>query len=228
MRFISMHKSTKDMEAGAPPSPAVLAGMGPLMEEMIRDGIFLAGEGLRPSALGVRLTFSGGERTIIPGPFTGTNELLDRYLIVRVPTLDDAIEWATRFAGDDDVEIDVRPVTEVWDLGFAPPPPAGTPTRYMILRKSDESRGTSNVADFTPDGNVLLASEAIQPSVHGVRLKCRGADCRILDGPVTESKELIAGFSITELPSREEAIRWATRFAALFDEIEIDIRPLVG
>ncbi len=224
MRIISMHKATRDMEAGVPPSPEVLAGMGPLMEEMMRTGIFLAGEGLRPSANGVRLTFSGGQRTITPGPLAGTNELIDRYLIVRVRSIDEAIDWATRFAGSDDVEIDVRPVTEAWDLGFMPKPPDPAPMRFMILRKSDETRTLNDVVSVPPD--VLLADEALQPSRHGVRLKFRGGNVTVIDGPFTESKELIAGFSILELPSVQAAIPWATRFAALFGEIEIDIRPL--
>jgi hypothetical protein len=213
MRIISMHKATKDMEAGAPPPPAVLEGMGPLMEEITRAGIFEAGEGLRPSAHGVRVTFRGGERTITPGPFTSTNAPIDRYLIVRVPTIDDAIEWAARFAGDRDAEVDVRPVTEPWDLGFFPKPPDVTTTRYMILGASG-----------TPDGTTVLASETFQPD--GVRLQFRAGRITVMDGPFTESKELIAGFSIMELPSLEDAIPWATRFASLFDELEIDIRPL--
>jgi len=234
MRFISTHKATKDMEAGAPPSPEVMAGMGPLMEEMIKAGIFEAGEGLRPSAHGVRLTFSGGKRTVTEGPLTGSNELIDRYLIVRVHSIDDAIEWATRFASTDDAEIDVRPVTEPWDLGFVPKPPELTTTRFMILRKSD-ARSESGSTDFTAftslsadmeRAGVLMSREVLQPSAKGIRLRCRGANCRVIDGPFTESKELIAGFSIMQLSSRDEAIVWAKRFAALFEEIEMDIRPL--
>ena len=222
MRIISMHKATKDMEAGLPPSPEVLEGMGPLMGEMMQSGIFRAGEGLRPSSLGVRVRFRGGERTITPGPFTGENELVERYLIVRVPSIDDAIEWASRFAGGLDADIDVRPVTEAWDLGFMPKPPDLTTTRYMILRKYDASRAPEALPQ--PDGAILLASEAIEPS--GVRLRCKRGDCRIVDGPFTESKELIAGFSIVDVESRDVAIEWAKRFAKLFDELEIDIRPL--
>jgi hypothetical protein len=234
MRFISMHKATKDMEAGAPPPPAVMAGMGPLMEEMMKTGIFLAGEGLRPSAHGVRLTFSGGKRTVTAGPLTGSNELTDRYLIVRVRSIDDAIEWATRFAGADDAEIDVRPVTEPWDLGFMPKPPELTTTRFMILRKAN-AHSEAGAADFTAftslsidmeRAGVLVSREALQPSATGVRLRFRGGDCRAIDGPFTESKELIAGFSIMQAVSREECIQWATRFAELIGDIEIDIRPL--
>ena len=234
MRFISMHKATRDMEAGLPPPPAVMAGMGPLMGEMMQAGIFVAGEGLRASSHGVRLTFAGGERTITPGPLTGNRGPIDRYLIVRVPSIDDAIEWATRFAGDSDTEIDVRPVTEPWDLGMMPRPADLTATRFMIMRKSDESRPAGDLAQFTKltmdmaGAGVLLSGEAIQPSAHGVRLKFRGGNCTVIDGPFTESKELIAGFSITELGSIDEAIAWARRFAALFDEIEIDIRALLS
>jgi hypothetical protein len=213
MRLISMHKATRDMEAGAPPSPAVIEAMGPLMGEMMQAGIFETGEGLRPSSHGVRVTFRGGQRTVTPGPFTGTNEAYDRYLIVRVPSIDDAIDWAARFAGDRDAEVDVRPVTEAWDLGFMPRPADVTTTRYMIL-------GASGVAD----GGTVLASETFQPG--GVRLRFRGGDVTVLDGPFTESKELIAGFSIMNVASYEEAIPWATRFASLFDELEIDIRTL--
>ena len=236
MRFISMHKATKDMEAGAPPPPAVMAGMGPLVEELTNAGVFLAAEGLCASSKGVRLTFSGGKRTVTAGPLTGSNELIDRYLIVRVHSIDDAIEWATRFAGDaDHAEIDVRPVTEPWDVGFMPKPPELTTTRFMIMRKSDarsEAGATEDFAAFTSLSDemaregVLLSREALQPSATGVRLRYRGGTCRVIDGPFTESKELIAGFSILQLNSRDEAIGWATRFARLFEEIEIDIRPL--
>jgi hypothetical protein len=49
----------------------------------------------------------------------------------------------------------------------------------------------------------------------------------ILDGPFAESKELVAGYSILRLDSRDEVLEWASRFAALIGDVEIDIRPLV-
>ena len=239
MRFISMHKSTRSMEAGEPPSPKLMAGLGPLMEEMMKAGIFLGGEGLRPSAQGVRLRFSGGKRTIAQGPLAGSNELVDRYLIVRTRTIDEAIEWATRFAsGTTDSEIDVRPLTEPWDLGFMPKP-EGAPMRFMILHKSDASAEAGErpspkrlaamkklTEDMAADG-VLVATEALQPSSRGVRLLFRGGKRTIVDGPFTESKELVGGFSILEVKSRDEVVDWASRFAELIGEdLEIEIRPL--
>jgi hypothetical protein len=74
-------------------------------------------EGLRPSAHGVRLRFSGGKRTIVKGPFARSNELIDRYLIVQVKSIDEAILWAERFARlIGDVEIDVRMMREPSEL----------------------------------------------------------------------------------------------------------------
>ena len=234
MRFISMHKATADMEAGVPPSAAVMEGMGPLIGEMISKGIFLAGEGLRPSSLGARLTFSNGKRTgLTHGPLSGSNELTAAFCIVRVATLNDAIEWASRFASvAGHSEIDVRPVTENWHLGFEPPPPPGSPARFMIIRKADKDseEGTrtsiSEALDDTRKAGVLVAAEILQPSSTGARVRFRDGKRQIIDGPFTESKELIAGYSIMELPSLDDALPWAARFAALLGDVEMDIRPL--
>ena len=239
MRFISMHKATKSMEEGAPPPPAVMAGMGPLIQEMSEAGVFEAGEGLRPSSLGVRVRFQNGKRTITKGPLEGENELIDRYLIVQVKDLDEAVEWASRFAsGAGDSEFDIRPVTEFWDLGMGPKPASVTTTRYMILHKSDA--GTESGVRPSPErmaairkvtgdmrsAGVLLSTERLQPSSRGVRLQFRGGKRRVIDGPFTESKELIAGFSIMNVKSRDEAVEWAWRFADLIGDVEMDIRPL--
>ena len=229
MRWISIHKSTKSMEAGELPPAKVLEGMGPLMGEMIEKGIFLGGEGLRPSSLGVRLKFVNGKRTIEKGPLHGSNELTAAFSIVKVRSLDDAIEWATRFAPAGDAEIDVRPVTEYWDLGMAPKPPNETMTRYMIVRKADRDSEAGNAA--APVGPAaelgeLMLTERIQPSAKGVRLRFQDGKRTVIDGPFTESKELIAGYSIMQSDSRDDLIEWAVRFADLLGDIEIDIRPL--
>jgi len=140
MRVMSMHKSDRRTEAGEPPSPELMAGMGPLIEDMAKAGVFVSGEGLRPSSTGVRLTFSNGGCTVTKGPFKGTHELVAGYCIVRTRSIEEAMEWATRFAGlVGDTEIDIRPVTEMWDLGFGQKPADDPTTRYMMVHKVDES-----------------------------------------------------------------------------------------
>jgi hypothetical protein len=217
------------MEAGEMPPAKVLEGMGPLMGEMIQKGIFLGGEGLRPSSIGVRLKFVNGKRSIVKGPLQGANELTAAFSIVKAKSIDDAIEWATRFAPAGDSEIDVRPVTEYWDLGMGTKPEGETMTRYMIVRKADRDSEAGKAAtgvSAAADLGELLLTERIQPSAKGVRLRFKDGRRSIIDGPFAESKELIAGYSIMQSDSRDELIEWATRFADLLGDIEIDIRPL--
>jgi hypothetical protein len=223
MRIMSMHKATPDMEAGAPPPPEVMEGMGPLMGELMQAGIFVAGEGLRPSSLGVRLQFSSGIRTITKGPLHGENELMSAYAIVKTASIDDAIEFASRGAAADAV-IDVRPVVEPWDFG-APRPSDETKNRYMVIYKAD-ARSESGIRPAEISDPLVIANGRLQPSSNGRRIHFRGGTSTITDGPFTESKELVAGFTILDVPSIDDAIPWAARFARLIGDIEIELRPM--
>src|SRR6185503_15703750 len=98
MRFIIMHKTSPHWEAGAIPSPELIARVGALLGDLAVAGALVGGEGLRASSEGVRLTFSGGTHTIVKGPFQGANELPAGFSILRARSLDEAIDWATRQA----------------------------------------------------------------------------------------------------------------------------------
>ena len=140
MRIISIHKADRTSEAGLMPGQELMEGIGPLLEDMQKAGVFRSAEGLRPSSTGVRLSFSRGERRITKGPFSGVNELLAGFILVQVRSIDDAVEWATRFASVvGDVEIDIRPLTEYWDLGVCPKPDGLETTRFMLAFKADPS-----------------------------------------------------------------------------------------
>lgn len=74
---------------------------------------------------------------------------------------------------------------------------------------------------------VLLAGEGLQPSSKGARVRFSGTKRTVIDGPFTESKELIAGFWLLQVKSKEEAIEWIKRSPAPFDgESEIEIRQV--
>jgi len=241
MRFIMMHKADKNSEADIPPSSELIVSMGKLMEEMAKAGVLLAGEGLQPSSKGVRLKFSGGKRTVTRGPFTGSNELIAGFAIVRVESMEKAIEWASRLAKVvGDVEIDIGLLKEPWDLGLCPKPDRQM-TRFMMMYKADESSEagispTSEVMEkWTQDmveAGVLLSVQALQPSSKGTRLKFAGGKRTVRDGPFTESKELIGGFCMLQVKLKEEAIEWGSRFAKALrdarveDNLEIDICPI--
>jgi hypothetical protein len=121
MRVMVMIKADKDTEAGVLPSQELLAAMGKYNEELVKAGIMLAGEGLRPSSKGVRVRFSGSQRTVIDGPFAETKELLAGFWLWQVKSMDEAIEWLKRCPNPTGAEsvVEIRPVYEAEDLGEA-------------------------------------------------------------------------------------------------------------
>jgi hypothetical protein len=121
MRVMVLVKATKDSEAGKMPVKELLAEMGKFNEELVKAGILLDGDGLRPSSKGKRVRFSPGKkRTVIDGPFTETKELVAGYWIWRVKSLDEAVEWVRRCPDPmpgEESEIEIRPFYEAEDFG---------------------------------------------------------------------------------------------------------------
>ena len=76
---------------------------------------------------------------------------------------------------------------------------------------------------------VLLAAEGLQPSSKGVRVRFSGDKRTVIDGPFTETKELVAGFQLWEVKSMEEAIEWVKRCPNCMPggESEVEIRPVI-
>jgi hypothetical protein len=244
MRFIVMHKVDAHMEAGGPPSQDIIKNMGALVQESIRSHIFTTGAGLHRSARRARLDRGG--KVVTKGPYGGANELVDSFAMIRASSLEEAVERAREFARVLDAEIEVGPVVEPWDLGVMPKPAGNTPGRFLLLCKGDavtEAGGESLAArraklaalvDALKKEGVLLMSDRLAPSARGARLGSKGGASPAggtpkrswVDGPFAESKELIAGFSVLELPSRAEAIAWADRYAAVLGDNEVDVREL--
>jgi hypothetical protein len=76
---------------------------------------------------------------------------------------------------------------------------------------------------------VLLDAAGLQPSSKGWRIRYDGDQRRVIDGPFAESKELIAGYTMIQVRSRDEAMEWARRFpnpAPLGVDGEIEVRPV--
>jgi hypothetical protein len=119
MRVMVIVKATADSETGLMPSEQLLTEMGRYNEELVKAGIMLAGEGLKPSSQGKRIRFSGATRTVIDGPFAETKELVAGFWLWQVRSMDEAVEWARRcpnpMPGDSDLEI--RPIYEAEDFG---------------------------------------------------------------------------------------------------------------
>src|SRR5881227_10045 len=119
MKFMILLKADKNSEAGALPDEKLLAAMGKYNEELAKAGIMLAGEGLHPTSKGVRVKFSGSNRTVIDGPFTETKELIAGFWLWQVRSKEEAIEWLKRAPFDGGTEVELRQVFEAADFGEA-------------------------------------------------------------------------------------------------------------
>jgi hypothetical protein len=110
-------KANKESEAGILPSTEILTSMGKFNEELVKAGVMLAGEGLKPSSAGKRVTFTGGKPTITDGPFAETKELIAGFWIWQVRSIDEAVEWLKRSPFGPGAELEIRPVFEAEDFG---------------------------------------------------------------------------------------------------------------
>jgi hypothetical protein len=120
MRVMVIVKATKNSEAGAMPSEALLTAMGNYNEELVKAGIMKAGEGLHPSSKGKRVLFSAGKKTVVDGPFAESKELIAGFWIWQVKSMDEALAWAKRCPDPmpgEDAELELRPVFEAEDFG---------------------------------------------------------------------------------------------------------------
>ena len=119
MRFMIIVKATKDSESGVMPGEKLFTEMGNFNEELANAGVLLAADGLHPSSKGARVKISGGERTVIDGPFPETKELIAGYWLWNVKSKEEAIEWVKRCPNpyNADGEVEIRQVFEAEDFG---------------------------------------------------------------------------------------------------------------
>ncbi len=210
MRFMIMHKNDPNTEAGLPPPMNVVHDMGAFIGEYANTGRFVDGAGLRGSATRTRLTFRNGSCTTKHGPYAGEHELPAATLLLKVRTREEAIGWAERYGkilGDGEIEL--GKISEPWDIGLMPAP-ANPPLQMLLIEKASKAseaggHSSKQKADLTrlktemEKAGVLQRSIALQSSTNAKRLFFENNVLRTIDGPFTESKELIGGFAVMKL-----------------------------
>jgi hypothetical protein len=238
MRFMIMHKNDPRSEAGQPPPMDVVHKMGQFIGEYAQSGRLIDGAGLSGSKTRTRLTFRDGKCTVKHGPYRGEHELPTAMLRLKVRTRDEALGWAERYGkilGTGELEL--GKVNEPWDIGLMPAP-ENPPLQILLIEKTDQAsesgaRSPQQKAELTrlrtemTKAGVLVGAIQLQPSAKAKRLLFTNNDLRMMDGPFSESKELIGGFAVLELTGMEEAIDVCRRYTAILGgTLEIDIRPL--
>jgi hypothetical protein len=108
--------------------------------------------------------------------------------------------------------------------------------RFMIIRMADERTEAEEQPPLEAieamvryneelgKAGVLVAAEGVHPSVRGARISFKGGKPTISDGPFAEAKELIAGFTIIDVSSRDEALEWIRRWPE--PDVELELRQI--
>ena len=236
MRFMMMHKNDPNTEAGNPPPIELGHKMGAFVGEHAKAGRLIDGAGLGASKTRTRLIFRNGQCAVKHGPYRGEHELPAAMLLLKVRTREEAIGWAERYGkilGDGEIEL--GKVNEPWDIGLMPPP-ENPPLQMLLIEKADQATETGGRSaqqksalarlktEMTQAG-VLMRSVKLHPSAKAKRLVFKNNDLRVLDGPFVESKELIGGFAVLELPGIDQVIEECRRYAEILGgTLEIDVR----
>jgi hypothetical protein len=236
MRVLMMHKNDANTEAGNPPPMDVVTRMGAFIGEHAKAGRFLDGAGLGGSKTRMRLIFRGGEYTVKHGPYRGERELPAALLVMKVATKEQAIGWAERYGKIlGDCELELGKVHEPWDIGLMPVP-ENPPMQMLLVEKADaaseaggrtpqQKAAISRLKSEMAKAGVLVGAHVLAPSAQGKRLAFTANKLRVVDGPFAESKELIGGFAVMELPSLDAALEIAIPYAEILGgTLEIDLR----
>lgn len=110
--------------------------------------------------------------------------------------------------------------------------------RFLLVHRIDERR--PNAYDPSPEvvagvgrligemtrAGVLLAAEGVGPSSKGAKVRSSGGRRTVIDGPFTEAKEVIGGFALLQVRSKDEAVEWAVRFADCIGDVEVEVREV--
>jgi hypothetical protein len=253
MQFMLLVKSDAATEAGVMPEEKTLAAMGAFNDEMVKAGVMLAGEGLKPSSKGarVRCTKATGKITVMDGPFAEAKEVVAGYWLIQTKSKAEAVEWAKRVPLESG-EVEIRPLYEIDD--FPQDPADDKPVEWkekeramrealsaqtkrgskkmrfigFVMGGKDtesgvfENDGLEKMGAFVEEAmkaGVYLGGDGLKPTIHGVRVHYDGTKRSVVDGPFTEAKEIVAGYTILAVDSKREAMAWTKRFVAVDAEI---------
>lgn len=247
MRFLIVRKADNDSEAGAAPTRELVDAMAEHLDTLAADGRFLAGEGLKPTRDGVRVSFSNGRKAVVlDGPFAETKELVAGFSIIEAESIEDAVAWVKGWPAEDahgDAEIEVRPIGCPGGLsGFGDPAEdeSGHP-RWIVMLKANERSET----DFDPgpeilgrmaeankaghESGLLLAGYGLSSSRHAKRVRFSKGQPAVFDGPFAEIKEMVAGFWVLRADHLDDVIAWTETYPFPDgDDARLEVRPLYG
>jgi len=119
MRFMVLIRSNDRIESGEPPTMEQITATVAFNEQLVKDGMAIALEGLHPSKKGKRVTRRDGKVTVTDGPFAETKELIGGFWIVRADSMEQVVERFKQLPMPDGDVLEIRKVIEPEDFGEA-------------------------------------------------------------------------------------------------------------
>jgi hypothetical protein len=224
------------------PSPEVFEAMGKFNQELMAAGAMLSGEGFKASSKGLRLHQRKNQIVVQEGPLAAANEVVAGYWLLRVKSREEALAWARRVpCAEGEVElrelfeVEDFPVdeseqpggwrdfeTEARDAGqparipgtrrFALLLQADAATEAGVLPKPEVLAEMGAFMEELTQSGALLGGEGLKPSSNATKVRFENGKSRVMDGPFTETKELVAGFLIVQVKTKQEALAFAKRW----------------
>ena len=204
-----------------------MAEMGQFAGELAQKGKMRGGAPLHPENTATRISVRGGRAQSVDGPFAESKEVIGGFFMVDAASRAEAIEIAKRCPA---ARSGIVQVSEAMAERVPAPPSGGT--RYMLLFvEGPELRRRSRRREVPRDGRVDRRAEGREEvrRVRGARevppparIEVRAGKTAVSDGPFAESKEVIGGYAIVDVPDRAEALAVARRCPhAAWGEVEV-------
>jgi hypothetical protein len=226
-------------------------------EALRAGGHHIAAEALQPVHTATTVRVRNGKVAVTDGPFAETKEQLAGFYLVDAADLNEAIQLAAKIPPARAGSVEVRPVRELAPLTVAGyRRSVGSDTfnssprsarrhleenemRFMVMVKAtkESERGLmpdekmlAAMGKFNEElvkAGIMLAGEGLHPTSKGARVRFSGTRRTVIDGPFAETKELVAGYWIWKVKSKEEAIEWVKRCPnPMPTDSEIEIRQI--
>jgi len=219
-----------------------------ICNELAARGQFIDASPLEPVGTAVTVRVRGGRTLITEGPFAETTEQLGGYYMLDLPDLDAAIAVASRLPPVTKGVVEIRPVVTLDGLPPGRPASAATDPKarpYLLLCYDDEAawrqageeahraamREAIGLAGELAEKGSYLSAAPLHPAVTATSVRVRDGKRAVTDGPFAETREVLGGYYLIQVASREDAVRVAARHAgARLGSVEVrpvfDLAPL--
>ncbi len=234
MKFMLIVKANQDSEAGKLPEPRLFEEMGKFNEEMVKAGILLGAEGLKPTSEGIRAKLVKGVFSVSKGPFPGAAEdFMAGYWVIDVPSKAEATDWARRVPFENG-EVEIRPVEYTDFSAKSAPAAAGKPVRYFSTYQpvhqgpptAEHMAAMGQIVEAAVKEGRLIATGGLGPASQGARVRYAGSTRTVTDGPFAEAKELVAGWAVLRAASKDAIADQIKTFLEQGGDGECEVRLL--